>query len=94
MTKISYTALCQNWGIDREENRATFEWLKNDPRDKQGRLTREVGLRKPGFAVERLERKHTRVGTLFYTLDSRYRIRLFPRGFGVQVSAMEFYFDV
>jgi hypothetical protein len=85
-----YSALCENWGIDPEANRETFEWLKDDPRDEQGRLTREVGIRKPGGPVERLERRHTKVGVLFYSLADG---TLFPRGTGAQVSAMDFDFD-
>lgn len=91
MKKLSYTDLCENWGIAPEDYREVFEWLKSDPRDEQGRLTREVGLRKPGLSVEKLERKQTEVGTLFYTLNDGYLGKLFPRGCA-QVSAMDFYF--
>lgn len=89
MTK-TYGELCKNWGIAPDANRATFEWLKEDPRDDQGRLTREVGIRKAGGSVERLERRHTRIGLLFYNLADG---RLFPRGTGAQVSALDFEFE-
>jgi len=85
----SYTELCKDWGIDPEENRNIFEWLKSDPRDEQGRLTREVGLRKPGEKVEMLDRVINCTGTHF---RSREYNDLFPRGLGVQVSAIDFYF--
>ncbi len=84
-----YSKLAKDWGIDPEANRTLFEWVKDDPRDEQGRLTREVGIRKPGGPVEKLERRHDEAGVLFYSLADG---TLFPRGSGAQVSAMDFDF--
>jgi len=96
MSKLSYLDLCKNWGIDPDENRIVFEWLKADPRDEQGRLTREVGMRGHGSVAEKLERRHTRTGTHFYTLSAGefgYLGEIFLSGCGaVQVSAMDFNF--
>ena len=66
MTK-TYEAICKNWKITQETYRDDFEWLKADKRNENGKLTRELGIRKQGGPVERLERKHTQVGTHFYT---------------------------
>jgi hypothetical protein len=91
MPKITYGELAKSWGIDPEANREIFEWLKADPRDEQGRLTREVGIRRPGGPVEKLERCHDEAGVLFYSLADG---TLFPRGTGAQVSAMDVDLDI
>lgn len=89
--KYTYQKICELWGIDAEENRAIFEWLKDDPRDKEGRLTREVGIRKPGGKVEKLTRRRMDDGSgcIFYSLEDK---ALFPRNTGAMVSAMDFLF--
>ena len=68
--KKTYEAICENWGIDTETYRADFEWVKADPRDENGKLTRELGIRKRGGPVIRLNRSHTQAGTAFYEQES------------------------
>jgi hypothetical protein len=68
---MTYYELCQNWGIDPAEHLATFEWLQADPRDEQGKLTREVGIRKQGGVPEKLRRVHDQTGTHFYDEQGR-----------------------
>ena len=64
----SYYEIFEDWGIDPEEDRKTFKWLKEAQRDEKGRLTREVGIRRPGGVPEKLVRRHSMAGTQFYCL--------------------------
>ena len=84
--KKTYETICENWGIEEYRHRRDFEWLKEDKRDESGKLTRELGIRKQGGRVERLKRKHTRVGTHLYTENDELWTGK------VSVSAMDFVF--
>ena len=94
--KLSYRDLCRAWGIDEQEHRSLFEWLMQDPRDEQGRLTREIGLTKLGGTPEKLQRVHTPAdlahGNIFYRQDGTP----FPtrNGQAVSVSKMDFSFNI
>jgi len=95
-TRLSYRELCENWGIDEQEHRSLFEWLMQDPRDEQGRLTREIGLTHFGGTPEKLKRVHPPAdlayGNLFYRQDGTpfpYR-----NGQAVMVSKMDFTFNI
>ncbi|MBS3951119.1 MAG: hypothetical protein KGZ53_10745 [Peptococcaceae bacterium] len=94
--KLSYRDLCRAWGIDEQEHRLLFEWLMQDPRDEQGRLTREIGLTKLGGTPEKLQRVHTPAdlahGNIFYRQDGTP----FParNGQAVSVSKMDFNFNI
>ena len=72
--KLSYRDLCRAWGIDEQEHRLLFEWLMQDPRDEQGRLTREIGLTKLGGTPEKIEAcaYARRLGAWQYFLSARW----------------------
>lgn len=54
----NYEDLCKNWKVDSTDPqvREAFLWLKADPLDKNGRLTRELGILKPGGDLIKLRR--------------------------------------
>lgn len=83
-----YSEICENWGISPEAYREDFEWVMADPRDDKGRLTRELGIRRPGAAPIRLDRIHTRLGTHFYEQGTKMLFLGSP-----SVSKDDFFFD-
>ena len=94
MGKLTYEKICKNWGLDHTdpEVRAAFEWVKEDPADENGQLTRELGIRKPGGALIKLMRvnafyKTPAANTFFYEEGSR---RLWIGSSGPSVSARDF----
>lgn len=68
--KVTFAEICENWGIDAETNRHHFEWVKADPGDEKGRLTREIGIVKKGEEIQRLNRIHSEAGTHFYDIET------------------------
>ena len=91
--KFSYRDLCRAWGIDEQEHRPLFEWLMQDPRDAQGRLTREIGLTHFGGTPEKLKRVHAPAGLGYGNLFYRQDGTPFPRSGAVMVSKMDFTFE-
>lgn len=53
---IKYRELCKNWGISPEAYKDDFLWLMQDPLDKNGMMTRELGMKEQGGTPIRLQR--------------------------------------
>lgn len=84
MPKFTILDLSRLWGVSPRDLALHMEWLAADPRDEQGRLTREMGIRHIGAPVERLVRHHS-PSTTIRTMEGRY----WPTSTSASVSAME-----
>lgn len=89
---VRYDALCKDWGIDPEENRHLFEWLKDDPRDERGNPTRALGISTVGGKVFKLKQVCSGGGVYFYFEDGKIRPQVFAKTIGRQASADDFEF--
>lgn len=84
---LKFEDVCKNWGVDPKAVKDDFDWLKADPCDEYNRLTRELGCRKYGGEVVRINRVFSKGLTIFYEAESRIK------WYGtVSVSARDFRF--